>query len=394
MQQRSKAGSTATQQQLIIGKAGKKKLSKNQEAFNKLTQRIERLQKEIEKKQLQYDMALKVYGTELYPEQLRILASRQKLIVVLWEIYQANKLSKPDQRQLKQILQYHLQELFAQTETEPDEQVQAIFTKLEGVSYDKMVADEHAKQTAEMLKSFQDIDVDVAGIDVKDEAAIAAKIAEARARMAEIQAEHDEKLRQREAKKQKTSKQVAYEKVQKAVDEMKQKNISTIYKQLAKLFHPDLEQDETRKLDKEILMKDLISAYEAKNLHALLMLELKWIHKETDHLESLTEEKLSIYLQILREQASSLEQDKNNLLTQPQYAVLAQEFGYGIQKYPIEIVQQQVKDARYLVKQFNKDVAAFESPLALRNVKEMIKQWKQREKEYTEDELLQMFFDQ
>ena len=30
-------------------------------------------------------------------------------------------------------------------------------------------------------------------------------------------------------------------------------------------------------------MKSLTEAYEANNLHALLMLELKWIHNENNH---------------------------------------------------------------------------------------------------------------
>ena len=180
--------------------------------------------------------------------------------------------------------------------------------------------------------------------------------------------------------------------MQKAVDEMKQKHISTIYTQLAKLFHPDLEQDEDKKVDKEILMKELIAAYEAKNLHALLMLELKWIHKETDHLESLTEEKLAIYLQILKEQAGNLDYQRNSIFQQPQYAVLANEFGFSVQRYPVEIVQKEVKNIENTVKQFESDIKDFESPMALRHVKEMLKQWKQNQREFDEDELMDIFF--
>lgn len=389
MQQQS---SSSKQQSLIIGKAGKKKLSKNQEAFNKLTQRIEKLQKDIEKKQLQFDLALKMYGNQLYPAQLKILEARYKMILVLWNIYSGKRLSKPDQRSLKMVLQSHLEEYFSQTEVEPDAVIQNIFTQLEGVSYEKMIQEETDRRNAEMLDALEKVNVNMEGIDMNDEAAMAEKVAEARQKIAELQEQNEEFERLREAKRKKSAKQLEAEKMQKAVDEMKQKNIGTIYKQLAKLFHPDLEQDEDKKLDKEVLMKELISAYEAKNLHALLMLEIKWIHKETDHLESLTEEKLAIYLQILKEQAGTLDYQRHSIFQQPQYAVLANEFGFAVQRYPVEIVQSEVKNVENTVKNLERDIKDFESPMALRHVKQMLKQWKQKQEDFEDDELMDMLF--
>ena len=369
-------------QGLTISKAGKQKLSKSQEAFNKLTQKIEKLQKDIEKKQLQFDLALKMYGNELYPAQLRILQTRHKLITILWDIYKSHKLAKTDQRHLKNVLQYHLQEYFSLTETEPDTILQSIFSEIEGIDYDKMMQDEKENETARMQDMFDKLDINIADIDIDDEAAMAAKLTEAKQKMAGMKERNDERDRLRQAKKKKTSKQIESEKMQKAIEEMKQKNISTIYKQLAKLFHPDLEQDTERKIEKEILMKELVAAYEAKNLHALLSLELKWIHKETDHLESLTEEKLAIYLQILREQANGLEYQKIRIFQQPQYATLVNLFGFSAQRYPVEIVRRAVINAAEIAQNFESDIKDFESSMALRHVKQMLKQWKYREQEF------------
>lgn len=392
MQQQSftTEGNKPKPQSLTISKAGKQRLSKNQEAFNKLTQKIEKLQKDIEKKQLQFDLAMKIYGNELHPAQLRILETRHKLITVLWGIYKSYKLSKTDQRHLKNVLQFHLEEYFAQSETEPDGILQNIFSEIEGISYDKMMLEEKENQTGRMKDMFDDLDIDIAGVDIDDEAAIAAKIAEAKQKMSEMQERNAERDRQRQAKRKKTAKQLESEKMQKSIEEIKQKNISTIYKQLAKLFHPDLEQDTERKVEKEILMKELTAAYEAKDLHALLTLELKWIHKETDHLESLTEEKLTIYLQILKEQASDLAYQKLSIFEQPQYSTLLNLFGYAIQRQPVEIVQQHVKSAKDIAQNFESDIADFESDMALRHVKEMIKQWKNREEDFDEEEMIKL----
>lgn len=391
-QKNNQSDNNSTSKGLTISKAGKQKLTKNQEAFNKLTQKIEKLQKDIEKKQLQFDVALKMYGTELYPAQIQLLATRHKLITVLWNIYKSDKLSKTDQRHLKNVLQYHLEEYFTQSETEPDEIIQNIFSAIEGISYDKMMQDEKESEQARMQEMFDKLNIDINDTDINDEAALAAKLAEAREKMAEMQEKNEEREKVRQEKKKKTAKQLEGEKMQKAVEEMKQKNISTIYKQLAKLFHPDLEQDEERKVEKEVLMKELVAAYEAKNLHTLLSLELKWIHKETDHLENLTEEKLAIYLQILKEQAYELEREKICVFQQPQYATLVNIFGYSVNRYPIETVQKHVASAKEIAKNFESDAKDFESDLALKHVKEMLKQWKKREKEFDEEEMMSLFF--
>jgi hypothetical protein len=392
-QQHSTPINSAQPQSLVITKAGKQKLSKNQEAFNKLTQKIEKLQKDIAKKQLQFDLALKIYGNELYPAQLKMLAQQYKLIIALWHIYLSNKLAKPDQRHLKNVVQFYLKEYFLQTDIEPDEILQNIFSQLEGISYDKMIQLEKEKEWAEMQEVLKAMEVDAEGLDIDDEAAVAAKLAEARQKMAAMQAEQEEEHKQRQQQKNKTAKQLEHEKLQKTIAEMKQKNISTIYKQLAKLFHPDLEQDAEKKVEKEILMKELTAAYEAKNLHALLTLELRWINKESDHLETLTDEKLAIYLQILKEQAINLEWEKKDIIQQPQYAVLVNQFGYAVQKYPVEMVQQQLKTAQTIARDFEDNITNFTSAFALLHVKEMLKQWKLQEQELDEqEEIMRMLY--
>ena len=373
-------------QNLAIAKKGKQKLTKNQESFNRLTQRIEKLQKDIEKKQTQYDLALGIYSKEYYPAQLKMLENRQTFIIVLFEIYKKNKLSKPNKRHLKELLKFHLQEYFDQSDIEPGKELQDIFSELESISYDKAMEEADEEMNAYYEEMLKKMNVDIAGIDLKDEAAVAAKLAEARHRMEALQEENIERERKRNAKKSKTAKQIEFEKIQQAVKENKQKNISTIYKQLAKLFHPDLEQDTDKKVEKEILMKELTNAYEAKNLHALLMLELKWIHKENDHLESLTDEKLLIYLQILKEQAMDLEHEKNTIMQQPQYAVLVNNFGFKLHNQPVEFVKEQVKNVQALTLNMESNIRNFKSDLALRFVNELIKQWKKREDDLDDEE--------
>ena len=374
----------------------KKLLSKNQLAFNKLTQKIEKLNKEIERKKLQFDAALKLYATELYPAQLKVLDGLNKLIVTLWEIYQNKKLSKSSQRLLKQVLLYHLGESFEQHTTEPPKELQDIFAALNGISYNEAKKAE-AEMIADELKAhFARMKVDIEGLDLNDEAAIAAKFAELGQQIEMEEAEYEEKRNRRKAKKKKSNKQEEYEKLQQAVQDAKQKNIGSIYRQLAKIFHPDLEQDAEKKVAKEILMKELTAAYESKNLHALLSLELKWIYKESSHLETLADDKLSVYLQLLKEQVNNLEYEKQGIFQQPQYAVLAREFGPDIQLKPLEIVQQQVLSKTKVAQSFEEDIADFKSDKALKHVNSMIKEWKaEREADalFNEEELWRILYE-
>ena len=365
---------------LIISKSTNKKLSKNQDAFNKLTKRIEKLQKDIEKKQSQLDLALKIYGTDIYTTKQLVTQYRREFVVLLWANFNTKKLAKNDQQNLKQIIREHLQIYLIELATEPDEEIKKIFNILESSNYDERLTLEKETAKQRMLADLEQMKADLSNIDVNDEEALLNKYYETRHKIFNEEAANNNGPQQTN-KKNKSAKQLEAERIQKEIDTIQQKNIGTIYKQLAKLFHPDLEQDIGRKAEKEILMQQLTAAYEAKNLHALLTLELKWIHKENEHLESLTDEKLAVYLQILKEQAQQLEDEKREIIYQPNYSVLAQTFGIGVQKYPVEIVQIHLNEVRETAENFKMSVADFSSDYALRYIKQMIKRWKQVEDE-------------
>ncbi len=383
---------------LVIVKVGKKILTKKQQEFNKLTEKIEKLQKEIEKKKLQFDAALKMYGNDIYPTQTKINIQRRALIILLWGVYESKRISKPDLKHLKEIVRHNLQIFIDEQEVWGlDEQLSPIFEKLEGISYADMMNAEKKQAKKEMDKMFADLDIDLDDIDIEDKNAMAEKIAEAHQKMLEKEEQDFDKQQKRDAKKKKTAKQIEYEKMEAAAEELKRKNISTIYKQLAKLFHPDLEQDEDRKVEKVLLMQELTAAYEAKNLHALLTLELKWIHKENDHLESLTEEKLAVYLQILKEQAKELDIEKSTVFQYPQYTALVQKFGLAISRNPLQTTLNHLNELREYASGLTKDLKDFQSINGLRYIKEIVKYWKNNNKynniEFDEEEILKMLFE-
>jgi hypothetical protein len=383
-------------QSLAISKANNQSLTKNQQEFNSLTQRIEKLQKEIERKQILFESAVTKYGTELYPLKKELTRQLREMLDVLWQVYIDKPFSKPDQKNLKEIIREQVQELFQMMDEAPDDELKKIFQALEGERYDaaEKREKEAAKQQMQDMFDDMDIDIDLTEVDMGDKETLAEKMAEARTKMQQRQQEEENRRQRRQKEKKKTAKQLDREKLQQQADELKQKNISTIYKQLAKLFHPDLEQDELRRAEKESLMKELTVAYEAKNLHALLTLELKWIHKENDHLESLTEEKLAVYLQILREQAGQLESQKYRLPQHPRYSFLMEQFGPQAITHPLKLVQKACKSIETDIREYKRDIADFQSAYGLRHIKAMIKERKQLyiSTKSEEEVLLQMLF--
>ena len=227
---------------LVIAKGSKQNLSKNQQAFNRITQKIERLHKDIESKQLEFDTALKMYGAQVHPLQQQIAGCERQMVTIFWDVYKSKKLSKADQRHLKDILENKAQELYNAAEGEPDEELKKILAELEGISVEKLMERQKEMLKAEMEEMLDDFDFDIDGMDMNDEKSMFEKYAQAEQQMREQQEQQEqhqqERFEQRKKKKKLTPKQEEAERLRKAVDEMKQKNISTIYRQLAKLFPP------------------------------------------------------------------------------------------------------------------------------------------------------------
>ena len=120
-----------------------------------------------------------------------------------------------------------------------------------------------------------------------------------------------------EKSKKKSKKQLEKEELKKQEEAIQNKSIRSIYISLTKILHPDTETDEVLKKEKEELMKAVTAAYEQKDLSTLLRLEMEWVYKTSEHLEKLAEDKLKIYISVLKERVSELELEKHMLYRNP-----------------------------------------------------------------------------
>ncbi len=367
---------------LAITKKGTEKLSSNQAAFNKLATRIEKIRKEIERKEAQLDEAVILYGQTVPPLEDEVIRQRHQLLLLMYPFYQQKKLPKTLHPYLKDMLQNLISDVLQNSPDEADDELKAIFTELEGEDYETVLKREEKEMEEEMRQTFKSFGVDMNWEeDTKlSEEEMTRKLHEFQQQVQEKKAEEQRRWKEQYKTRPKTAKQVEKEKAEQAAEQAKQKNISTIYRQLAKLFHPDLEQDEDRRMEKEVLMKQLTEAYETKNLHTLLMLELKWIHNETNHIESLTEEKLGVYLDILRSQATELETQKWHILQQPRYGFLVKRYGFRPLTYPVKTVKENINDLQLQKKEIDTDIAGLQGQQAAHYLKNIVQDWRDNQK--------------
>jgi len=381
--------------ELIIRAGQKKVLTKSQDAFNKLTKRIEKLHKEIERQHLIYDQVLKIYAEEHCPLQKEQVVHTKAMVAQLWEIYKLKQLPKSEQADLKKIIKRQLQKVLDSMTDVPDEGMQNLYTEIEGESYEVAREREKEEMRQELKDTFNemDVDIDLDNVDLTDEEEMVKKMAEFQQKIYEKMKLDEAAYNDSRKPQKKTKKQLENEAKTAATSDIKQKSISILYKQLAKIFHPDLEQDLEKKLEKEILMKELVAAYEAKNMHLLLTMELKWIHKETNHLNELTEEKLAIYLQVLREQAQKLEREKYQIGYLPKYSVLLKEFGPNIFSQSLLKIKNECKHLAFIITQLKEDLVLYKKENNIKEIKKLIKVWKNDQEEYDMNEMFEMMFD-
>lgn len=299
-------------------------LSKAQQAFNRLVARIEKLRAKLERERRRLDEALAYYGQHLHPRRQRLAALRKEMVRVLAPFLEDKRLkSKRDREALRSMLADQLEQVAGAEDGGLDDDLKALFERIHGVSAEQAAAEGTARMRSAMESMFGELGIDIDLSDFHPDmsaADLAAKVADVQE---QIRRQSGQAEAARPPERRKTKRQLEKEERERLAVEMREKSIATIYKQLAKVLHPDLEQDPERKRGKSALMQELTAAYRNNDLHTLLRLELEWIHREEADLARLTDEKLGVYNLLLKEQVAELEREVFELPHDPRYRPLA-----------------------------------------------------------------------
>jgi len=299
-------------------------LSNTQKTFKKLKKKIETLQQKLKRVHRDLDQCLEFYQQRIYPEKKVLISALVELVKGLYQHYKTSKqLTEEDLELFKELILDKIREILHSTSyKEVDPEIGAIFQDLEGRSLDEVAAIELENLKAEMQEMFEatGVDVDFSSIGMKDdEQGFMRKMFEAMA-AAEEAFEATEEEEERCLPKNKKQKQLEQRTEELAA--LQNKEVKSIYKLLAKEFHPDLEQDPKEKIEKEELMKKLTCAYESNDLHALLLLKMERMNQSNNEEKIGGDEQLKVYNSILKNQVEELQDEIEVAVQNPKYSAI------------------------------------------------------------------------
>jgi hypothetical protein len=293
-------------------------LTKAQETFRNLLARVESLREANDAEEEKLDATLSFFVAEIVPRIAKQTALQKDLVRALAP--HVNKTFFPHRQErleMKELVQEFLSEIAKTEKGLTDADLREIYGIVHTSGYDEYerktlatVKESLAKMFAEagLVADFSELE------SAASEAEFMAKAEELIARVRKIkeaeleaancgQAGHhssdDEQLR--------------------AAEEFRKRSIANIYKQLARVLHPDLERDSERQKQKVQLMQELTVAFHQNDLHTLLRLQMEWIENEGGDIARLTEEKLRVYNEVLGGQVDGLEKRLRNLVFHPRY---------------------------------------------------------------------------
>lgn len=315
---------------LLAIKLDKKKLTKSQSTYNRLVKQIEKLQRTLQEEGAELHQGLQYYLSSVCPLKEEIVTLLPECIQILYSYYKAfpSKLSKKEQETLKELMQHLFKRLNNfMLPQEMSSEIIDIISDVEEVNFREEIKNVYDSLKKELIEDAakHGVDIDLSNIDLsgsKEEL------------MAQLQNAAFEALEKKEVdstensqedirEEKKTKSQLKKEQQAREIEEFQKKGLSRIYKQLAKVLHPDLEPDPLIKAEKEELMKKLTIAYENQDLHTLLSLEITWMNRTASNGEESgfenTEEKLKCYNMILKDQVEELRAEIDCLWDHPRY---------------------------------------------------------------------------
>ena len=328
-------------------------LTQSQETFRSLLARVQSLRESIDTEEEKLDTTLSFHAAEIVPRLAKQAVLRKELVRVLVPCFNETFLPRKQERlEMKETIQGLLDEIAKTERGLTDADLREIYGAVHGIAYAERERQTLATVRAALARMFDEegIEADFSELDsAVSEADFMAKAEGLTARVrkmkqAELEAAHcgaghhssqDADLR--------------------AAEESRKRSIANIYKQLARVLHPDFERDSGRQKQKVELMQELTVAFRQNDLHTLLRLEMEWIENEGGNVERLTDEKLGVYNEVLAGQVEGLEKRLRGLAFHPRYRPIV-EFDCG--------VLQRI-DGPDAVRELDESIAEIERSLAL-----------------------------
>ncbi len=308
---------------LVIANMGKPTAA--QKRFNKLVAAIDVARNESETLRRIVDTQRPAHHQAVHALNAEILQLQKSMLAFLDTRLQAKGLTASQKQQATRILL----NLCEQLEYLEDDDIEAVLARYLSPE-DLAEREEEEAQVAQEAKEFMEgyLGKGFGGQDFKNpeevlRAAMEHERAQAAARQEKLQAKRDAKRAAKKVEKGKGA-PTAREQAAAQLQLDAQGALRTIYRQLASALHPDRAADTADRDRKTALMKEVNTAYERRDLTALLRMQLTVEQVDTSKLAAMSDEKLQAMCVLLTEQHKALQEDIYS-----QRMEMAHAFGYA-----------------------------------------------------------------
>ncbi|MBK1880816.1 hypothetical protein JIN85_00230 [Luteolibacter pohnpeiensis] len=303
-------------------------LSRTQEKFNRLMKTLETARRSHVRTQKQLDEILQLSIREWMPLLEDVKRAERDLLFAGAQALKAFPLSPERQLALRNFLLLKLDRMLSDpvglTTTDLDRLEQLRAELAPPPCHPQSDADEATRfeQWREMLEKIareEGIELDLSSIDSHAGLEELQRMVQEQMQAARARKPPREKTRQ---SRKVTAAELEKERLRQEMETAKKRDLKTLFKQLAKSFHPDLESDSSLKRQKEIWMQRLNAAYEADDLREMLQLEMEWLGETSSNLMNAGDAQLGVYCQVLEEQITDQKKRTLTMLAEPQYGPL------------------------------------------------------------------------
>ena len=303
-------------------------LSPPQAEFNKLMKRLESARTKHERERSRLDQLLDTCTRELMPLVGTLNRLNHQMVVHCTSVMKATKLTARRKTALTELLWQKADRLLSDSwglAEEDIEELAALAKELSPRQEESSQGERDAREFDMLRGVIEDaarelgVDLDLSDLDIHgDPVEFERQIRERLEAAQAAAASQPPSSRGRKPGKARMER----ERKQQEADEAKRRDLKSLYKQLAKALHPDLESDPLRRVQKEEWMKRLTTAHASGDLREMLCIEMEWLGVESSNLATASDEKLRVYGAVLKEQIAELKMQTRFLIDQPQYAAL------------------------------------------------------------------------
>jgi hypothetical protein len=360
MQRKAPPQPAAPKAGLVIRAASGAPLSRVQVEFNRLMKNLEATKARHTQEQARLDETLATAIRELMPLIERLKRVNRDLVLNAANALHTLKLTAKRRYLLGDLLTGKAQELLADPVGIDPQDITALAALVKKLNpHDPRMSqgsDDERNSIITLMKQVArdaGLVLDLSDLDPTSDPAEIHRIASERLRAAfenKAAAAADTDKPQRKP----TKAQAETERKRLDQEQAKNRDLKSLFKQLAKAFHPDLEPDPRLKEHKKIWMQRLNAAYSADDLREMLQLEMEWLGEEATNLATAGDAKLQVYCMVLKQQIADLKRKTHQLPSEPQYGPL-QRFRnrhHGTIASPVSIKRQLQSDLHHYQKMF------------------------------------------